>query len=72
MLEEAGEEDLPEIISTMRVKFSDLPYEELLGNVRDAVEGMAQHGLVYLYPASEAEHTTFVVLTAAGRDCLRK
>jgi hypothetical protein len=72
MLEEAGEENLPTIINTMRIKFPDLTYEELLVSVRDAVRGLERRGLLYLRLATDADQTTVVELTVAGRECLRE
>jgi hypothetical protein len=72
MLEEAGEENMPTIINTLGLKFSDLSHEELRRKVGDAVEGLSRYGFVYLSPVADVTHMASVVLTAAGRNALRK
>jgi hypothetical protein len=71
-LEEAGEETVPTIINTLRLKFSKFLHKELLERVEEAIESLSQHGFVYLSPATGVMQTASVVLTAAGRETLRK
>ena len=71
VLEEAGEENMPALVNTLRVIFPALSDEELRAEVDGAVGALSRRGLVYVSPAPEGAMAS-VILTAAGRAALSR
>jgi hypothetical protein len=72
MLEEAGEETTETIVVTLSLDLQELSRKEWHRAVRDAVEGLARLGFVSVVPAAGGPLWDSVVLTAAGREALRR
>jgi hypothetical protein len=71
-LEEAGEENTPTLVNTLRSKFSNLSDEELHREINEAVEGLSRYGFVYMSPGVDGSAGASVTLTDAGRATLTR
>jgi hypothetical protein len=71
-LEEAGEENLPTIMNTLRVKLPGVAGDDLSGIIRGAVEDLARRGFISVSAAADASGAESVILTEAGRQTLRR
>jgi hypothetical protein len=71
-LEEAGEENMPTIINTLRVKLSGAAGNDLSDDIRGAVEDLARRGFISISAEADASGAESVILTEAGRHTLRR